>query len=1465
VTAPDDPKGLARRRAALSPERQEAVARRLRGEAPAAPAAAAAIPPRPERGWAPLSFAQERLWFLDELEPGNPAFNENVVLRLRGELRPGALERALAELVRRHESLRTSVVTVDGRPRQVIHELPDFAPRRASLLDVAPAEREAELGRLAGEEARAPFDLSRAPLFRATLFELGPADHALVLCNHHIVSDGWSRAVLVRELVALYEAFARGEPPRLPAPPIQYGDYATWQRLPAQAERADRHLAYWRDQLKAPLATLGLPADNPRPPVATYRGGVVHFGLPPALGAAVEQASRREGATPFMVLLAAFVALLHRHAGQADVVVGSAASNRDRPETEGVVGLFVNSLVLRADLAGDPPFVELLARVKKAALGAYAHAELPFERLVEELKPPRDPSRAPLYQVMFTLQNVAPPRVELGGLAVEVGRADAGTSRLDLTLELVPDVEGALRGQLEYNADLFERATVERLAARYATLLEAALDRPDAPVSRLALMPEAERRLALEAWNDLAPAPPPAGTVVAQFEAQARRTPDAPALAGAGLRLSYRELDERSNRLARVLEREGVGPEARVAVCLGHGPELVVALWAVLKAGGAYVPLNPDHPRDRLAFALDDSRAALLLTNERWASAIAAEGVKVLRLEQAQAAIEAASPGPLPARASAENAAYLIYTSGSTGRPKGVVVGHANLLNFFRGIDEKLGTERGTWLALTNFAFDISVLELLWTLARGFEVVVPGPDDRDEGPELPAKPARELALSLFFFASDASAGGGDKYRLLLEAARFADENHFAAVWTPERHFHSFGGLYPSPAVVAGALAVATRRVRIRAGSVVLPLHDAVRVAEDWSVVDNLSGGRVDLSFASGWHADDFVFAPERYEDRRRQMALAVDDVRKLWRGESVTRRGGTGREIEVRTLPRPLQKELPVWVTASGDPKTFELAGSLGAGVLTHLLGQSVEELGAKIAAYRAAWRAAGRGGEGHVTLMLHTFVGDDLAAVREAVRGPFCDYLRTSLDLVKNLARSLNVDTESADFTADDLDALIGHAFERYFQTSGLMGTVESCLKMAERLRAAGVDELACLVDFGVDPDAVLRALPKLDELRRACNAAPAAAERSPLVSHLLRRDVTHFQCTPSVARLVVEEAGVEAFSGLRALLVGGEALPPALARELAAHVPEVHNMYGPTETTIWSSGHRLAPGDAAVPIGRPVAGNALYVLDANLEPAPVGVPGELYVGGEGVARGYHGRPGLTAERFLPDPFGPAPGRRMYRTGDVVRFRHDGALEFLGRNDHQIKLRGFRIELGEIEAALGRHPGVRQAVVAVGGTPADPRLVGFVVGRWGMAPAAPELQAFLRERLPDYMVPAAFVALEALPRTPNGKLDRRALPMPDLGQRAVETEFVAPRTELERRLAELWAQALRVDRVGVHDNFFELGGHSLLATQLVAKVRSTLRVDLPLRYFIERPTVAGLAEAVEGRAKPEAAPPPPR
>ncbi|GAA2226342.1 MupA/Atu3671 family FMN-dependent luciferase-like monooxygenase [Streptomyces nogalater] len=1413
-----------------------------------------------ENGAAPLSYAQQRLWFLDQLQPGSSVYNVPLGYDITGPLDHGALEQALTEVVRRHEILRTAFRSTGGTPHQVV--LPP-APASIPVTDLtAPGRTPDEAPRLADEEAGAPFDLVAGRVIRARLLRLGEQRHRLLLTVHHLACDAASVGTLGRELELHYRAALTGEECREPDPPMQYADFAEWQHSTLAGPELDRLLAYWTDRL-AGLPAQHLPTDHTRPPVQSYRGAALTFELPPASVQRLEELGRSEGVTLYSVLLAAFAVLLRAHAGQDEVVVGTPVSGRERPELARLIGFFTNTLVLRCDLTRGPTFRELVQRLWTEVKGALAHQDLPFEKLVEELHPDRDLAHNPLFQVLFSYRyEDEGTGLRLHGCQVRPVLGDTGAARFDLTLSLTRTPAG-VTGRLEYSTDLFEATTAQRIADRYVSVVTAAAQAPDRPVGELAVLPAAELA-ALADWQTGPRAEAPDALVHHLFARRAAATPDAVAVIAADATLTYRELDGLADRLATRLRRLGVAPDEPVGVHLGRTSLLMVTLLGILKAGAAYLPLDPDYPPDRLAFMVGDAGVRLVVADSGSAAAADRLGAAHVVVPDLAATPDSPPDNPLPA-VTADNLAYVIYTSGSTGQPKGVMVTHRNVVNLFAGMDDVFGAdEPGTWLALTSVSFDISVVELLWALIHGHRIVL-----RRE-PPLPSAPAaarsaavakaraRHIDFSLLYFGSDCEAASDDRYRLLLDGARFADRNGFTAVWTPERHFHQFGGLYPNPSVTAAAVAAVTERVQVRAGSVVMPLHDPLRVAEEWSAVDNISAGRVGISLASGWHANDFTLAPDRYDKRKQLMMDGLAEVRKLWRGGKVPRRNGIGAEVEVGVFPRPVQPELPVWLTSARHPETFRMAGEAGTGVLTHLLGHSLEELAEKIALYRRTWREHGHGpGDGHVVVMVHTFVGPDLDAVRELVREPMSRYLETSFDLIS----SLGITTRSAeDFKAlppEELRELIDRAFERFFATASLLGTPQVCADMVDRMKAAGVDEVACLIDFGVEEKAALDALTHLATVREISderrNAALAKAEE-PIAEQLREHAVTHLQCTPSLARaLLADQDARDRLRGLDRLLVGGEALPADLARELAGTVAgTVHNMYGPTEAAVWATTSRIAPGGGPVTIGRPLANVRAYVVDRDMRPCPTGVPGELLLGGDGVVRGYFDRARVTAERFQPDPFAGRPGARLYRTGDLARWTPDGTLEFLGRLDDQVKLHGHRIELGEIETTLAEHPKVRSAAAVIRGTGAEQRITGYYVPVADRPATATELRAFLATRLPGYMVPSVLHPIDAMPLTPNKKVDRRALPDLSDARPAGTTAYAPPTTATERLVTDVWREVLGVDRVGLDDSFFELGGNSLLVVVARARLLEHHDSKLSLVDMFSYPSARALAEAID-------------
>jgi len=1049
----------------------------------------------------PLSFAQQRLWFLDQLEPDSSFYNIPAAIRLQGQLNIFALQQSIQEILRRHEVLRTSFKTVAGQPLPVISPTTELNWSIVDLTHLPPASQEDEVKRLAIAEAQKPFALDTSPLLRVTLLQLNSTAHALLFTMHHIAADGWSMEVLVREVAALYQAFSSGQPSPLPELPIQYVDFAAWQRQWLQGEAIANRLAYWQQHLSGAPAVLNLPTDYPRPAVQTFRGATYAIELSQELSQALKTLSQQQGSTLYMTLLAGFKTLLTRYTGSGDIVVGTPIANRQQSELEGLIGFFVNTLVLRTNLTDNPSFEELLRRVREVALGAYAHQDLPFEQLVEELQPQRDLSHSPLFQVMFVLQNTPMSELELTDLTLHPLEIDSGTAKFDLTL-YVRETPAGLRATFEYNTDLFEASTIYRMAGHWQTLLAGIVANPKQQLSELPLLTAAEQHQLLVEWNDTSyhetfPSPPLQGglgeSLLPQslpdlFAAQVELTPDAVAVVFADEQLTYRELDRRADRLAHYLQTLGVKPEVLVGICVERSLEMVVGLLGILKAGGAYVPLDPTYPPERLSLMLEDSQPLVLLTQAKLVAALPSEKSRIVCLDSDWQEIAKGSDCPPINTATPENLAYLIYTSGSTGKPKGVEISHGALVNFLSAMQLKFGlTEKDTLLSVTTLAFDIAALELYLPLTVGASVVLVSRETATDGIQLLERLASTQAA-------------------VMQAT--------PATWR--------------------------------------------------------------MLLASGWQGSD---------------------------------------------------------------------------------------------------------------------------------------------------------------------------------------------------RLK----------------------------------------------------------------------------------ILCGGEALDRELADRLLTKGAEVWNLYGPTETTIWSAAHQVETQIAAniVSIGRPIANTQFYVLDTHLQPVPIGVVGELYIGGHGLARGYLNRPELTAEKFIPHPFEKSKGNCLYKTGDLVRYRADGTLEYLGRIDHQVKIRGFRIELGEIEALLNQHPAVRQTVVVAHHNELSGRLVAYIVPHSGQKLTVAELRCFLAAKLPDYMLPSAFMFLEALPLTPNGKLDRRSLPAPDWTQLQAETVFVAPRTPVEQALAEIWVQVLGVINIGIHDNFFELGGHSLLATRVVSQLRQVLDVELPLRSLFEVPTVAGLAQVV--------------
>ncbi|HEU0077893.1 MAG TPA: amino acid adenylation domain-containing protein, partial [Longimicrobiaceae bacterium] len=1064
----------------------------------------------------PLSFAQQRLWFLEQLGGLGDTYHIPVRLRLRGTLDRAALVRALDRIVARHEVLRTTFAVVDGEPEQRILPVEESAFRLLEHDLAGEPEFQEELRRLLAEEASAPFHLAEGPLIRGRLIRLGEDDHVLLVTMHHVISDAWSMGVLVRELSALYRAYRGGADDPLPRLPVQYADYAVWQRRWVEGEVLERQASYWMNALAGVPELLALPADRPRPPRQDHAGARAPISFDEGLTAGLKALSQRHGTTLFMTLLAGWAAVLGRLSRHDDVVVGTPTANRGREEIEGLIGFFVNTLALRVDLSGRPTMAELVDRVKRRALEAQQHQDLPFEQVVERLDPERSLSHTPIFQVMFTWQNT--PReildleqLELGAVGIEaVAHGMAGeaghdnAAKFDLSLGLT-ERNGRIAGGLTYATALFERATIDRYVGYLRRVLEQVVVDESRQVRELELLTEGERAQVLDEWNRTKAPYPGEQCVLEPFEQQVERTPDAVAVVFEGEALSYAELNRRANRLAHHLIGQGVGPDVRVGLWTERSLEMMVGLLGVLKAGGAYVALDPSYPPERLRYMLQDSAPAVLLTQGRLRTGASSRGllqevrVPVVALD-ADAGSWSEQPETNPARGglTPDHLAYVIYTSGSTGRPKGVMVAHRSLANVLSWMQEAWQlTGRDVVLQKTPYSFDASLRELL-----------------------------------------------------------------------------------PPLLVGGRLVLAR------------------------------PGGHQDPAY-------------------------------------------------------------------------------------------------------------------------------------------------------LVKTIR--------------------------------------------AERVSAL------------------------------------------------------HF--VPTLLQVLTRESAFDRCESLRLVVCGGEALPSALVRQFHERLPwaRLYNVYGPTEATVDVTAWSCAAAQDRIPLGRPMANTRAYVLDEMGEPVPVGVVGELHVGGVQVARGYLNRPGLTAERFVPDPFSGVGGARLYGTGDLCRWSSQGVVEFMGRGDQQVKLRGFRVEPGEIEARLLEHGAVRDAVVVLREESAGgARLVAYYVAAEPID--AEVLRSHFSEALPEHMVPAAYVHLERLPLTPNGKLDRRALPVPEENA-FVRREYEPPLGETEAALAEIWAEVLGVERVGRWDHFFELGGHSLLAVQVASRVRQVMGVEAALGEVFAQPVLTDFARVLEQATRAELPP----
>jgi natural product biosynthesis luciferase-like monooxygenase protein len=1404
----------------------------------------------------PLSFAQRRLWFVHEFEGGSKQYNIPVATHLTGDLDTQKLQQSLNEILLRHQGLNIQIASSEQDVYTEQRQANGFSLSIEDLSSLPKTEQISELDRLWRELRGKSFDLRQGPLVEGQLVKLNNRHHELFVVMHHLVSDGVSMGLFLRELGIIYSNLVDGNLSTPPVLPVQYGDYAHWQRKWLDEGVLEPQLNYWKQQLAHLPTVHGLPLDGQRPTKPLFDGSKLQTHIDASQLASIKAFCQAHDVTLFVFLHSVFNLLLSKFSGEKDIVTGSPVSGRHYANIDQLIGLFINTLVLRCDLSGDKSFVTLMQEHKTTILGAFANQDIPFEKLVEVLNPNRSFSHSPLFQILFSMQKEQRGMLEMVGVTPGASwiETEEHSVKYDLELHVTEHDNGVILNWL-YDTALFNKETIQRLNSCFEYLAASAINTPESSIHQLRMMPDAMYREVEKTFNATSMGLDRSKRVETLFLESVAQYSDRDALVFQGKHYSYAELDEMVEIIIQRLQENGTHPGDIVAICLERSPMMIASLLAVLKTGAVYLPLDPTYPQDRLDFILADSGSRLLLSQSclleflDFPKNLQVIDLDVGELKSESSAVSSAMVSELPKPENA--AAYIIYTSGSTGKPKGVSVSHVNLLNFFlameRGLDHE--TVLAKWMAVTSISFDIAVLELLYNLCTGNTIYL------QEERLTASDKLEDVDFSLFYFAAEESKAVGNKYQLLLKGAKFADENDLSAVWVPERHFNSFGDHFPNPSVAAAAVAATTSQIKIRSGSVVFPLHDPIRIAEEWSMVDNLSEGRVEISAASGWHPNDFVLAPEAYADRHKIMHDSIDTVKALWRGESLVRTNGVGNNTDIQLHPRPVQSDLPMWITAAGNPETFRSAGASGANVLTHMLSQNKKDIQEKIAIYREARKEAGYDPDtGRVALMLHTFVGESDEQVKLQVEAPFKCYLKQSLGLIKPLADELGMNMDK------ELDVIIDLAFQRYFKTSSLFGSVETCIQIAEELSTLGVDEIACLIDFGVDHELAIQNLSNLakvqNKLKRLARRSSYLKKRNESLSGSLNlealSEVTHLQCTPSYVReLLLSTEGKILLQQLQQLLVGGEAIDPELVGQLQElGVANIFNMYGPTETTIWSTFAKL--DTKTVSIGKPITNTRCYVVDKNDALVPVGVSGELLIAGDGVALGYHQRDELNKARFSSLTLASGKSERVYRTGDLVQWRSDGQLVFISRIDDQVKYRGYRIELGEIQSLIAELSVVKQAVVVLKGEAADQKLLAYATFKEAeqQETYVKQIKQKLKEHLPTFMVPEEVIPLTEFPLTPNGKVDRKALHEPP--QISDETAYVKPSTPMEKTFCEIWQELLGIANIGVKDDFFKIGGHSLFAVRFVAMVKETLSIRMSIRDVFNHSTIESLARYVE-------------
>jgi amino acid adenylation domain-containing protein len=1521
----------------LSPAKRQLLLQKLRqqGAQEAGPAPPAApLGPAPRDGELPLSFSQQRLWFLDHFEPQGSFYNVPAAFRLAGTLDLSALERSLSEIVRRHEALRTTVETRDGRPVQRIASPRPFRLRRVDLTALPEPRREGCAREASLAAAESPFDLARGPLFRGSLITLSEREHILILNLHHIVADGWSIGVLVRELTLLYRAACLGEPSPLPELPIQYADFAYWQRQTLQGAALSELLAYWRQHLAGAPRSLDLPTDWPRPAVQSFRGLTYPFHLPADLSAALRSLCRAEGVTLFMTLFAAFDVFLYRYSGQEDLVVGAGIANRNRIETEPMIGFFVNTLAMRANLAGNPTFRELLARVREVAMGAYAHQDLPFEKLVEELRPERDLSRNPLVQVAFVLQNAPLSDLELPGLTLSPEDLDVAAAKFDFLLSL-SDTEPEIAGLVEWSSDLWSAASVSRMVSHYTALLAAFAENPEQRLRRVPLfLAEVAQALGTPAgWIETVA---PLNTTQRDLFLDYLRDPESVIYSlGVSARLPV-AVEPRlwAQAVSAVIERE---PAARSRFLSYHG-ELVQAIerratvhFEVLDLHGepaaaeeaAWARLVQERVKVRyrleagnqlhayLVRGLPGGDRALFAFHHIVADAISGP----LLLTRIAAAYEELAAGRTPGPPE-EGPSFLDAAGESLARFDTPEVErfwaerlrrvvplelHSEVGRASRASASRLLLEGAPLAALRGFC---SAGLSLAALLRGLFGVLLGRLFDPAGDlllyDVVNGRTREQARTVgcfhqvvpTVFARRSLAGDAPVSDFLQGVRAYRREL---------RELQNLSVLLERRLLPGGRLRFFYNYYNfavfeLLGGRTVLAVHDSFPEDEVHLIVSD-QGDQVALSLY--WNDRSFADLAllERLLGMARQAAAGaarLGDLEVLLDAERHQILWGLNDTAVSYAAPETLERLLAdqerrtpesIAVVYEGEELTYRelqrranqlahLLSRLGVGPET-VVAVAVERSLEMVVALLAVLKAGGA----YLPLdpdypeeRLRFMLADSRAALLLLGRRDLEGLARGATPVVRLAEAAAEVASQPETPLAPRTG---GENLAYVIYTSGSTGNPKGAMN---RHRAIANRLLWMQQAYGLSSaDRVLQKTPLSFDVSvwevfwplvtgaRLVVARPEGHKDSAYLVDLIRREgVTTLHFVPSMLRIFLEAREVASCGSLRRVIASGEELSRDLAERFFSRLPaaELHNLYGPTEAAVDVTFWACTPGEGGgpVPIGRPIANTSIHLLDRDFRPVPMGIAGELYIGGVQLARGYLGRPGLTAERFVPDPCGEAAGGRLYRTGDRARLRPDGAIEYLGRLDHQVKLRGFRIELGEIEAELGKLPAVRQPLALVREEGGDKTLVAYLVGAppdggEERRPSHGELVRRLRERLPEHMVPAHFVWLEELPLLPNGKVDRRALPAPQASRPELDVAYAAAAGARERALVELWQEVLRLPKVGALDNFFDLGGHSLLLVQVQARLRELYGYDVSIVELFRHQTARALAGYLESLA----------